>query len=47
MKRNPFLIGKDIWLGCALVVLIIAGTGPWPAIAAERVLLCEEFTNKW
>ena len=47
MKRNPFLIGKDKGLGCVLVVLIIAGAGPLPAVAAERVLLCEEFTNKW
>ena len=47
MKRNPFLPGKDLGFGCTLVVLIMAGADSLPAVAAERAVLCEEFTNKW
>ena len=47
MKRNPFLASEDIGFGCVLVILIMAAAGPMPAVAAERAVLCEEFTNKW
>ena len=47
MKRNPFLARKDKGFGFVLIVLIVAGAGPLPAVAAERAVLCEEFTNKW
>jgi hypothetical protein len=34
---------RTVWLACALITIC----GPLPAFAADRIVLCEEFTDYW
>ena len=48
MDRHPFGVThtaslKIVVTACA----VLAVAGPPPALAAERTVLCEEFTNVW
>ena len=49
-KRHPFPAIRFSWRA-SIVALIpwtaLAILGTPPAFAAERTVLCEEFTNKW
>lgn len=52
MKKHPFQ-AIHLWRAPPVVVLIpcvvitLAICCTLPAVAAERTVLCEEFTNKW
>ena len=48
MDRSPFGATYAASLMMALAACtVIAVAGPLPALAAERTVLCEEFTNVW
>jgi hypothetical protein len=34
---------RAVWIVCAMITIC----GPSPAFAAERIVLCEEFTDYW
>lgn len=45
MKEHGFLARYDMWLGCAAGALMVLTAVPLPALGAERMVLCEEFTQ--
>ncbi len=45
MTRHRFPAGRDLWFGRALAALALASVCPLSAVGAERMVLCEEFTE--
>ena len=48
MKRHCLRFRHRVWHGVAAAVCVSAAWGPFgsgPALAAERAVLCEEFTS--
>ncbi len=48
MKRHCLRIRHRVWHGVVAAICVSAAWGPFrsgPALAAERTVLCEEFTN--